>query len=114
MDKQKLNLFKRLQDNLFILLPLIIRSFVRIGNIANVLDLRAYGLLKKRSDYAVQEPSQAAISSVSSQSRSFVQFCLDWHTNDRTARHPDVDTLLRSIYDKARRTPRATEHQKCI
>lgn len=57
MDKRKLNLVKRLKDNLFILLPLIISSFDRIGNIANALDLRAYGLLKKRTYYAEHEPS---------------------------------------------------------
>jgi energy-coupling factor transport system permease protein len=59
MDKRKLNLFKRLKDNLFILLPLIISSFDRIGNIANALDLRAYGLLKKRTYYAEHEPTKA-------------------------------------------------------
>jgi energy-coupling factor transport system permease protein len=59
MDKRRLNIFKRLKDNLYILLPLIISSFDRIGNIANALDLRAYGLLKTRTYYCEHEPTKA-------------------------------------------------------
>lgn len=59
MDKRRLNVFKRLKDSLYILLPLIISSFDRIGNIANALDLRAYGLLKKRTYYCEHEPTRA-------------------------------------------------------
>jgi len=58
MDKRRLNIIKRLKDNLFILLPLIVSSFDRIGTIANALDLRAYGLLKKRTYYCEHEPSK--------------------------------------------------------
>lgn len=58
LDKRRLNIIKRLRDNIFILLPLIVSSFDRIGTIANALDLRAYGLLNKRTYYCEHEPSK--------------------------------------------------------
>lgn len=57
MDARRLSLIKRLKDTLYILIPLVITSFDRIGNIANAMDLRAYGLLKKRSYYCEHEPT---------------------------------------------------------
>lgn len=58
MDKRRLNVLGRLKDTLYILLPLVISSFDRIGNIANALDLRAYGLLPKRTYYCEHEPTK--------------------------------------------------------
>lgn len=58
MDKRRLNIIRRLKDNIFILLPLIVSSFDRIGTIANALDLRAYGQLNKRTYYCEHEPSK--------------------------------------------------------
>lgn len=57
MDARRLSFVKRLKDTLYILIPLVISSFDRIGNIANAMDLRAYGLLPKRSYYCEHEPN---------------------------------------------------------
>lgn len=51
LDARKKSPYKRLKDNIYILVPLIISSFDRIGNIANAMDLRAFGLLKTRTYY---------------------------------------------------------------
>jgi energy-coupling factor transport system permease protein len=51
MDKRKLNVFRRLKDSMMILIPLILTSFDRIGNIANALDLRGFGQGKKKTYY---------------------------------------------------------------
>jgi energy-coupling factor transport system permease protein len=51
LDKRRLNIFKRLKENLMILIPLIFTSFDRIGNIANGLDLRGFGQGKTRTYY---------------------------------------------------------------
>lgn len=77
MDKRRLNLLRRLKDNLYILLPLIISSFDRIGNIANALDLRAYGLLKKRTYYCEHEPTKAD-HLFRSISYIVILFCFTW------------------------------------
>jgi len=58
LDKRRLSLFKRLKHTLYILIPLIISSFDRVGNVANALDLRAYGLLKKRTYYCEHPPTK--------------------------------------------------------
>lgn len=58
MDKRRLSLLKRLKDTLYILIPLVITSFDRIGNIANAMDLRAYGLKKTRTYYCEHEPTK--------------------------------------------------------
>jgi energy-coupling factor transport system permease protein len=57
MDKRRLSLIKRLKDTLYILIPLVITSFDRIGNIANAMDLRAYGLKKTRTYYCEHDPT---------------------------------------------------------
>jgi energy-coupling factor transport system permease protein len=56
MDTRKLNVFKRLKESMMILIPLILTSFDRIGNIANALDLRGFGQGKKKSYYC-QDPA---------------------------------------------------------
>lgn len=55
LDSRKTNLFKRLKQNIVILVPLIIVSFDRIGNIANAMDLRGYGNGKTRTYYSEHE-----------------------------------------------------------
>lgn len=57
MDLRKTPILKRLKQTIYILFPLIITSFDRIGNIANALDLRGYGLKKDRTYYAEVEPT---------------------------------------------------------
>lgn len=51
LDAKRLGLLDRLKQNTYILLPLIVSSFDRVGLVANALDLRGFGLLKKRSYY---------------------------------------------------------------
>ena len=55
LDSRKAGVFKRLKQNIVILVPLIIVSFDRIGNIANAMDLRGYGSGKTRTYYAEHE-----------------------------------------------------------
>lgn len=55
LDPKKASLIKRLKQNILILVPLVITSFDRIGNIANAMDLRGFGKGKKRSYYAEHE-----------------------------------------------------------
>ena len=55
LDSRKAGLFKRLKQNIVILVPLIIVSFDRIGNIANAMDLRGYGSGRTRTYYAEHE-----------------------------------------------------------
>lgn len=52
MDPKKVGLGARMKQMVLILVPLIITSFDRIGNIANAMDLRGFGKLKKRSYYS--------------------------------------------------------------
>jgi len=59
MDSRKTGLGKRLKHTVFILAPLIMTSFGKIGTIANAMDLRGYGKLKKRSWYSEREPVNA-------------------------------------------------------
>ncbi|MCH5254476.1 MAG: energy-coupling factor transporter transmembrane protein EcfT, partial [Lachnospiraceae bacterium] len=49
LDAKKTSLFERLKQNVVILVPLIIVSFDRVGNIANAMDLRGYGRGKTRT-----------------------------------------------------------------
>lgn len=55
LDPKKTGLFERLKQNILILVPLIITSFDRIGNISNAMDLRGFGKGKKRSYYSEHE-----------------------------------------------------------
>lgn len=58
LDKRRLNPLKRLKESIYILVPLVITSFDRIGNIANAMDLRAFGVQKNRTYYCELEPSK--------------------------------------------------------
>ena len=55
LDSKKTSLWTRLKQNVLILVPLIITSFDRVGNIANGMDLRGYGKNKTRTYYAEHE-----------------------------------------------------------
>ena len=55
LDEKKTTLFERLRQNVVILVPLIVVSFERVGNIANAMDLRGYGRGKKRTYYSEHE-----------------------------------------------------------
>lgn len=55
LDAKKAGLGVRMKQTILILIPLIISSFDRIGNIANAMDLRGFGKMKKRSYYAEHE-----------------------------------------------------------
>ena len=59
MDKKKTKLFARLKQAVLIIVPLLFSSFDKVGNIANAMDLRGYGKLKKRSYYAEHEMTKA-------------------------------------------------------
>jgi len=59
MDSRKTGLGKRLKQTVMVLAPLIITSFGKVGNIANAMDLRGYGRLKKRSWYSEKPPAKA-------------------------------------------------------
>jgi len=58
MDSRKANLGSRLKQTVFILAPLIMTSFGKINTIANAMDLRGYGKLKKRSWYSERKPER--------------------------------------------------------
>lgn len=53
------SIWKRLKNNVLLLVPLIFTAFGKVGNIANAMDLRGYGKNKKRTWYAEREPSKA-------------------------------------------------------
>lgn len=55
LDSRKAGLLVRLKQNVLILVPLLITSFDRIGNIANAMDLRGFGKGKKRTYYCEHE-----------------------------------------------------------
>lgn len=55
LDAKKASLGSRLKQNVLILVPLIITSFDRVGNIANAMDLRGFGKGKKRTYYSEHE-----------------------------------------------------------
>lgn len=59
LDSRKVSLWNRLKQNVFILAPLIITSFDRIGNIANAMDLRGFGKGKTRTYYCEHEDYKA-------------------------------------------------------
>lgn len=58
LDSKRTSIFKRLKQYVIILVPLIITSFDRVGNIANAMDLRGYGKKKDRTYYAEHEDSK--------------------------------------------------------
>lgn len=55
LDPKKASLISRIKQNILILIPLVITSFDRIGNIANAMDLRGFGKGKKRTYYSEHE-----------------------------------------------------------
>lgn len=55
LDSKKVGVWARLKQNVIILVPLIITSFDRIGNIANAMDLRGFGKNKTRTYYCEHE-----------------------------------------------------------
>jgi energy-coupling factor transport system permease protein len=55
LDPKKASLMTRLKQNVLILVPLIISSFDRVGNIANAMDLRGYGKNKTRTYYSERD-----------------------------------------------------------
>ena len=59
LDAKRASLMSRLKQTVLILVPLIISSFDRIGNIANAMDLRGFGKKKKRTYYSEHEPTKA-------------------------------------------------------
>ncbi len=58
LDSKRTGLFTRLKQNVLILVPLIIISFERVGNIANAMDLRGYGKGKTRTYYSEHEETR--------------------------------------------------------
>ncbi|NLZ75047.1 MAG: energy-coupling factor transporter transmembrane protein EcfT [Erysipelotrichia bacterium] len=52
LDAKKTKAIERLKQMVIILIPLIITSFDRVGNISNAMDLRGFGKGKKRSYYS--------------------------------------------------------------
>lgn len=59
LDPKRVSLMTRLKQTVLILVPLIISSFDRIGNIANAMDLRGFGKKKRRTYYSEHEPTKA-------------------------------------------------------
>ena len=59
LDAKRAGLMTRLKQTVLILVPLIISSFDRIGNIANAMDLRGFGKKKRRTYYSEHEPTRA-------------------------------------------------------
>ena len=59
LDKKRVGVIKRIKQMIMILIPLIMTSFFKVNNIANAMDLRGYGKLKKRSWYSENPPSKA-------------------------------------------------------
>lgn len=59
LDPKKASVMTRLKQNVLILVPLIITSFDRVGNIANAMDLRGYGKGKSRTYYSEREEQKA-------------------------------------------------------
>ena len=59
LDPKKVPLMDRIKQNVLILVPLIISSFERVGNISNAMDLRGYGRGKTRTYYCEHEEGEA-------------------------------------------------------
>ena len=59
LDPARAGLFSRLKHTALILAPLIMTSFGRVDTIANAMDLRGFGKLKRRSWYSENPPSRA-------------------------------------------------------
>jgi len=59
LDSRKASIGQRLKQTVFILSPLIMTSFGRIGTIANAMDLRGFSKHNKRTWYSEREPTKA-------------------------------------------------------
>ena len=59
LDPKKASLMSRLKQNVLILVPLIISSFERVGDISNAMDLRGYARGKTRTYYSEHEELKA-------------------------------------------------------
>jgi len=59
LDARKAGIGPRLKQMVFILAPLIMTSFGRIGTIANAMDLRGYSKMKTKTWYSEREPTKA-------------------------------------------------------
>ncbi|MCL2285773.1 MAG: energy-coupling factor transporter transmembrane protein EcfT [Firmicutes bacterium] len=59
MDSKKAGLGTKLKQTIFMLAPLIMTSFGKVGNIANAMDLRGFGKHKQRTWYSEKEPTRA-------------------------------------------------------
>jgi energy-coupling factor transport system permease protein len=59
LDPKRASVVTRLKHNVLILVPLIITSFDRVGNIANAMDLRGYGKSRTRTYYSEREEQKA-------------------------------------------------------
>jgi energy-coupling factor transport system permease protein len=59
LDPKRAGLFTRLSQMTLILVPLLLTSFSRVDTIANAMDLRRFGKLKKRTWYSGSPPSRA-------------------------------------------------------
>ena len=57
-DKRKVSIGKRLRGATMVLIPLVLSSFNRVGDIANAMDLRGFGKIKKRSWYCERPPKK--------------------------------------------------------
>ena len=55
LDAKRTGILKRLKNYVLILAPLVVSSFDRVGTIANAMDLRGFGKLKKRTYYSEHE-----------------------------------------------------------
>ena len=55
----KVSLFKRIKQYALLLVPLIISTFSRVGNISKAMDLRGFGKEKRRTWYAEHELTKA-------------------------------------------------------
>ena len=55
LDAKKSSVYKRLKQYVLILVPLVITSFDRVGNIANGMDLRGFGKNKDKTYYCEHE-----------------------------------------------------------
>jgi energy-coupling factor transport system permease protein len=59
LDPKRAGLFTRLSRMTLILVPLLVTSFSRVDTIANAMDLRRFGKLKRRTWYIARPPTKA-------------------------------------------------------
>jgi len=59
LDPRRSSLAARLKGSVVILVPLIITSFARVETIANAMDLRGYGKMRRRTWYSENPPARA-------------------------------------------------------